>query len=123
MHYRTIPYAEWINRNKSKYPNTANMTVSDIERFCSKITRDNYCWRFESKSKEKWVRFDNKLIHRISYELFVGDIPYGLTIDHLCQNTRCINPKHLEPVTAKVNSDRWALYQKSGVVGVPEYAI
>lgn len=46
--------------------------------------------------------------HRISYETFVGPIPDGLQIDHLCRVRRCVRPEHLEPVTAKVNMDRAA---------------
>lgn len=41
--------------------------------------------------------------HRASYELFVGPIPDGLTIDHLCRTTLCVNPLHLEPVTMREN--------------------
>ena len=41
--------------------------------------------------------------HRWSYEYFVGSIPKDLTIDHLCRNTLCVNPKHLDPVTRKEN--------------------
>jgi len=37
--------------------------------------------------------------HRWSYEHHVGPIPDGLTIDHLCRFTLCVNPEHLEPVT------------------------
>lgn len=43
------------------------------------------------------------LVHRLTYELFVGPIPLGLTIDHLCRNRGCVNPEHLEPVTHQVN--------------------
>jgi hypothetical protein len=41
--------------------------------------------------------------HRYAYELFVGPIPEGLVIDHLCRNRGCINPTHMEPVTNAEN--------------------
>lgn len=44
--------------------------------------------------------------HRISYSLFVGTIPVGLEIDHLCRQPGCVNPRHLEPVTHRVNGLR-----------------
>lgn len=44
--------------------------------------------------------------HRAAYEIFVGPIPAGLVIDHLCRNRRCCNPVHLEPVTSAENTRR-----------------
>lgn len=44
--------------------------------------------------------------HRASYETYVGPIPDGLEIDHLCGNTSCVNPRHLEPVTHAENMRR-----------------
>src|SRR5262245_48464821 len=35
-------------------------------------------------------------VHRVAYELLVGPVPKGLELDHLCRNTRCVNPNHLE---------------------------
>ena len=47
-----------------------------------------------------------KTAHRIIYGLLVGAIPEGLTLDHLCRNTACVNPAHLEPVTHRENNLR-----------------
>lgn len=44
--------------------------------------------------------------HRVAYELLVGPIPEGLTIDHLCRNRGCVNPEHLEVVTQRENTRR-----------------
>jgi hypothetical protein len=41
--------------------------------------------------------------HRVSYELFVGPIPKGLDLDHLCRMRRCVNFKHVEPATRRTN--------------------
>ena len=44
--------------------------------------------------------------HRYYYEMYRGPIPAGLMMDHLCRNRACVNPYHLEPVTAKDNAAR-----------------
>ena len=44
--------------------------------------------------------------HCVSYEHFVGPVPDGLVLDHLCRTRACCNWAHLEPVTHKENIRR-----------------
>lgn len=46
------------------------------------------------------------LAHRFSYEHFVGPIPEGMQVDHLCRVRHCINPAHLEAVSLHENTMR-----------------
>lgn len=41
--------------------------------------------------------------HRWFYSQFIGEIPEGYQVDHLCRQIKCCNPWHLEAVTPKVN--------------------
>ena len=44
--------------------------------------------------------------HQITYEYFVGIVPSGLEIDHLCSNRECCNPAHLQAVAHTENTRR-----------------
>lgn len=41
--------------------------------------------------------------YKWAYEHFVGPVPEGLELDHLCRNKTCVFPGHLEPVTHREN--------------------
>lgn len=42
--------------------------------------------------------------HRIALAMSLGhDLPQGMEVDHLCRNTGCVNPEHLELVTHATN--------------------
>jgi hypothetical protein len=44
--------------------------------------------------------------HRFAYELLVRSLEQWETIDHLCRVGHCVNPDHMEPVTAAENRRR-----------------
>lgn len=59
--------------------------------------------------------------HRLSYTLCRGQIPEGMVLDHLCRNTLCFNPNHLEPVTQRENTRRGATGAKTHCVRNHEF--
>lgn len=47
-----------------------------------------------------------KMAHKWSYLLFVGPVPDGYEVDHLCKVRLCVRPDHLEAVTQEENNRR-----------------
>lgn len=91
------------------------MTTDVILRFLDKRHRESSdpaaCWIWDaSRSTDGYghMRVDGVLVqaHRLAYRMFVGPIPGGLTLDHLCRVRHCVNPFHLEPVTNEENIRR-----------------
>jgi hypothetical protein len=75
---------------------------------CSFVVVDSGCWiwvgpRDGNGYGSITIASRNRLAHRVAYEVFVGPIPDGLTIDHLCRERSCINVRHMEPVTRGEN--------------------
>lgn len=94
-------------------------------RFWRHVEFSDGCWVWTgSLSKGRYGRAAagrgrNTAAHRLAYQLLVGPIPKGLQLDHTCHNPdptcpggaeclhrRCVNPSHLEPVTAGENVRR-----------------
>lgn len=91
----------------------------DLERLLSKVAAGwGGCWIYTGHISKRtgygsFQSANQNLAHRAAYELLVGPIPDGLQLDHLCRQRNCVNPSHLEPVTAHENTHRSPLTRAS----------
>ena len=80
-------------------------------RFWAKVRVSDDCWEWTgARDPEGYGNFwdDRKCwrAHRFAYTICTGPIPAGMQIDHLCRNTSCVNPAHLDVVTGTENRRR-----------------
>lgn len=85
------------------------------QKFLDKVHKTETCWLWTAGKTPKGygkLKVQGKTLsaHRLSYELYKGEIPEGLTIDHLCFIKHCTNPSHLEAVTNQENNLRGNSY-------------
>lgn len=88
--------------------------ILDCIRFQKKIERKRSCWQWGGLiSDQGYGRFCYASVqikaHMFSWMLSNGRrVPPGLELDHICNNRRCVNPRHLEAVTHLQNMSRAA---------------
>lgn len=91
-----------------------------IQRFNEKwdVEEGSGCWIWKGAKVTPWrrgatanghgyglFRGEKKvgMAHRFAYEHHRSPIPLGMVTDHLCRNTGCVNPWHLEMVSQREN--------------------
>jgi hypothetical protein len=79
-------------------------SVDGCWEWLGRTTRDGY-GRVDVGSRTDGTR-GQASTHRVAYEHYVGPIPEGFELDHLCRNRSCVNPAHLEVVTHVENMRR-----------------
>lgn len=81
---------------------------TDPAKLWPRIDASGLCWIWTGPQSSNGYGFvkwggQTRRVHRVVWEVLVGPIPEGLTMDHLCRVTLCCNPDHLEPVTHREN--------------------
>lgn len=114
----------WCNRHYNRWrshgdplttlrrPPVDRPRIDPAVRFWPKVEKTETCWLwtgalFKTSGYGQFsCQSTNMLAHIWSYENVNGPVPDGLQLDHLCRVRRCVNPAHLEAVTAQVNNLR-----------------
>lgn len=122
-HARELCVKHWNRWRRHGDPTYTKFIVGDdVQRFWSNVQTSSApgeCWPWLASTASGYgqIHFGGQfaLAHRVAYELMVGPIPDGLTLDHLCHDPdlcdlasdcphrRCVNPSHVEPVSGGVN--------------------
>ncbi len=93
------------------YP--TSLSKKQLNRFWGHVDQSGDCWLWRSTITPSGYgafavfRAGIFRAHRLAWTLTKGvDIPGHLQIDHLCRVRHCVNPAHLEVVTARENTLR-----------------
>ena len=111
-------YTRWLRHGDPLGGHILGHRISAEERFWRRVDKsagDDGCWPwlgYRDPEGYGWFGIKTNNVrrgggaHRFGYEFMRGPIPDGLSLDHLCRNTSCVNPRHLEPVHIGVNGLR-----------------
>ena len=104
----------------------SDMTDKDIKRFWSKAEKIGECLVWKSaKVKSKnleyvYFHFNGAAVraNRFAYAIAHGECPTNLQIDHICHNTLCVNPDHLQAVTRRENCENLSGAHRDSKTGI-----
>lgn len=87
------------------------LTEKEIKRFNSKWKKIGDCHLWQGPLDRDGygyitLRHESQRAHRVAYFICHGAIPDGFVVNHTCRNRSCVNPQHLNTMSASENSKR-----------------
>lgn len=103
------------------------------DRLLAYVRKERGCWLWTGAVRGQYggIGVEGRLYmaHRVSYEVFVGEIPEGMLVCHTCDVKLCINPAHFflgsyqDNSDDKVAKDRQARGETGGMTKLTEDAV
>ncbi len=82
-----------------------------LKRLDSLVGNQKECWEWQWSRAGRGLLYGSALwngkqttAHRVAYQYWVGNIPKDMTVDHICRNTLCVNPQHLQILSRADNT-------------------
>jgi len=105
------------------------ITEKYVKSFWDKVDKkgDDECWNWKAfKNKQGYGKMGVGAghcvnAHRFSWVIHVGKIPEGLFVCHKCDNTSCVNPKHLFIGTRQDNINDMVLKKRAKHFATQEF--
>ena len=109
------PYGWTPSRSRGRFESPP--LEEAVSSFWNRVEYTDSCWVWKGAARKHGLgngggygrvgwRGTVLYAHRLAYELRVGPIAEGMTLDHLCGNRLCVRPDHLEPVSRGENVRR-----------------
>jgi hypothetical protein len=111
---RTAKRFGWVKGEPKRFINGHNRRKSSVDYIEEDRGHETPCWIWQRSLNNRGYGLTARgsqtgrmrAAHRYYYEERFGAIPEGKQLDHLCRVPACVNPDHLEPVTAAINRQR-----------------
>ena len=89
-----------------------------LDKLEAKTDKSNGCWTYMGQKSKRYAELKingiRSGIHRWSFLFYKGEIPENHHVDHICKNTKCWNPDHLQTLPHTQNCrQNWVAEQNA----------